>query len=128
MKLISKRALLNIMAATMLATVSPVLAHAPKNGAHGGAQANAGAYHVEMVMQGATLEVFLRDHGDNAVSSDGFRGIAILLVDGKARRILLEPAGENRLSGISDLSLPEAPKGAVQITTPSGSTVQAKFE
>ena len=57
----------------------------------------------------------------------GFKGLAIFVVDGKPQRIPLTPAGENRLSGTSSVALPASPKGAVQITIPSGSTLQAKF-
>jgi hypothetical protein len=35
--------------------------------------------------------------------------------------------GENRLTGTSVVSMPKESKGAVQMTTPSGTTVQAKF-
>jgi hypothetical protein len=38
------------------------------------------------------------------------------------------PAGTNKLSGTSPVALPKEPKGAVQITTPTGSTLQAKFQ
>ena len=93
----------------------------PKNGANGGAQADAGSYHVEVVPKGAVLHVFLRDHNDKDVKSEGFKGTAIFVVGGKSHRILLTPAGENRLSGTASVDLPAEPKGAVQITTPSGS-------
>jgi hypothetical protein len=73
------------------------------------------------------LQVFLRDHSDKDVASAGFKGTAILVVGGKPQRIPLTPAGANKLSGTSSVALPKEPKGAVQITTPTGSTVQAKF-
>lgn len=117
------------IAAVTLLLVTPSLAwaHAPKVGANGGPQADAGSFHVEVVPQGATLQVFLRDHADKAIVTDGYRGTAIFVVDGKPLRIPLAPAGENRLSGSSEVAIPSNPKGAVQITTPTGSTVQAKF-
>ncbi len=113
--------------ALLLVTTSFAWGHAPKVGANGGSQADAGSFHVEVVPQGTTLQVFLRDHADKAVGTDGYRGTAIFVVDGKPLRIPLAPAGENRLTGTSNVSIPSEPKGAVQITTPSGSTVQAKF-
>jgi hypothetical protein len=116
-----------VTVAALLLPSSLVLAHAPKIGANGGAQTDAGSYHVEIVSKGTTLQVFLRDHGDKDVKSDGFKGTAIFVIDGKPQRIPLTPAGENRLSGTSSVNLPSNPKGAVQITTPAGSTVQAKF-
>jgi hypothetical protein len=113
--------------ALFIATTSISLAHAPKVGANGGAQADAGSFHVEVVSQGMTLQVFLSDHSEKAVPTDGYKGTAIFIVDGKPQRIPLIPAGNNQLRGTSAVSIPIEPKGAVQITTPSGSTVQAKF-
>jgi hypothetical protein len=120
--------LVYIAAATLLvAATSLASAHAPKVGANGGAQTDAGSFHVEVLPQGGTLQVFLRDHSDKAVSTVGYKGLAIFVIDGKPQRIPLTPAGENKLTGTSTVTLPGEPKGAVQITTPSGSTVQAKF-
>lgn len=113
--------------ALLLAAGPPAWAHAPKLGANGGQQTDAGSFHVEVVAQGTTLQVFLRDHADKAVTADGYKGTAIFVIDGKPQRIPLAPAGENKLTGTSAVSIPYEPKGAVQITTPSGSTVQAKF-
>jgi hypothetical protein len=120
--------LVHITAATVfIATASLASAHAPKMGANGGPQADAGSLHVEVLPQGTTLQVFLRSHADKAVPTDGYKGMAIFVIDGKPQRIPLTPGGENKLVGSSDVTLPSEPKGAVQITTPSGSTVQAKF-
>lgn len=113
--------------ALLLATTSFASAHAPKIGANGGAQADAGSFHVEVVPQDTTLQVFLRDHADKAIVTDGFKGTAIFVIDGKPQRIPLLPAGENKLTGTSAISIPSQPKGAIQINTPAGSTVQAKF-
>jgi hypothetical protein len=114
-------------AALLVAANAAALAHSPKIGANGGPQTDAGSYHLEVVAKGTTLDVFLRDHSDKAVKAEGFRGTAIFVVDGKSERIPLTPAGENKLSGTSAVTLPGSPKGAVQITTPTGSTVQGKF-
>ncbi|ACA14758.1 conserved hypothetical protein [Methylobacterium sp. 4-46] len=108
------------------APVLPALAHAPKTGSHGGPQTDAGPYHVELVASGTTLELYLRSHADQPVTTAGFKGTAILVVDGKPQRITLEPQGD-RLTGTSPVSLPAALKGAVQLTTPNGSTASGKF-
>lgn len=102
-------------------------AHAPKTGHHGGRQADAGSFHVELVAQGTSLAVYLRDHADKEVKTEGFKGTAIFVIGGKPQRITLTPDGENRLKGTAGVTLPTEPKGAVQITTPTGGTVQAKF-
>jgi len=112
----------------LLAAPALVQAHAPKIGVHGGAQADAGSFHVEVVPDGTTLQVYLRDHSDKDIASAGFKGTAIFVIGGKPQRIPLTPAGANKLTGTSSVALPKEPKGAVQITTPTGSTVQAKFQ
>jgi len=62
------------------------------------------------------------------VASAGFKGLALFkAADGKPVRIPLEPAGDNELTGVSPSPLPAQLEGAVQITTPTGSEVQAKF-
>ena len=115
------------VAAILIATTPFAYAHSPKVGANGGPQADAGSFHVEVVPQGTTLQVFLRDQSDKAVVTAGYKGAAIFVIDGKPQRIPLEPAGDNKLTGTSSVAIPSKPKGAVQITTPTGSTLQAKF-
>jgi hypothetical protein len=121
-----QRGALVIMAALAIAPLG-ASAHGPKVGQNGGPQEDAGSFHVEIVPQGTVLQVYLKDHSDKAVSTQGFKGTAIFVINGKAERIPLIPAGDNQLKGTSSVGLPAQPKGAVQITTPSGSTVQAKF-
>lgn len=121
------------LAIALLTTALAILpagsfAHAPKVGENGGAQTDAGSFHVELVAKEANIDVYLRDHSNNAVVTAGFKGAAILVVDGKPLRIELLPAGDNRLTGSAPVALPQAPKGAVLITTPSGSTAQGKFQ
>lgn len=121
--------LTQVGAITLVAvSVSMAAAHAPKVGANGGPQADAGNFHVEIVPKGTTLLVFLRDHADKAVLTEGHKGTAIFVIDRKAQRIPLVPSGKNMLTGTSQVSIPSQPKGAVQITTPAGTTVQAKFD
>jgi hypothetical protein len=103
-------------------------AHAPKVGVNGGPQTNAGAYHVEMVIKDRTLAVYLRDHGDKPVATEGFGGTAILVIEGKSERINLTPGGDNRLTGTSTVPLPVAPTGVVRLTIPAGGTVQGQFK
>ena len=103
------------------------LAHAPKVGLHGGPQVDAGLYHLELVAKETSLEAFLVGHDGKAVSTEGYKGVAILLLDGKPQRIALTPAGDNRLAGTAPSPLSGAIKGTVQITLPNGGTVQGKF-
>ena len=117
-----------LLISALLAAPSIGSAHGPKVGANGGPQVDAGDFHIEIVPQATVLQVYVRDQSDQAVKIEGYKGVAIFVIDGKPQRIPLVPAGESRLSGTSSVNLPAEPKGAVQITTPSGNTIQAKFD
>ena len=111
--------------AAALIVAQPALAHEAK-GPNGGKVVDAGEYHVELVAKDANVAVFVTDGSDKPVPATGFKGTAILVVDGKPQRITLEPQGPS-LTGKAAVALPAEPKGAVQLTTPAGSTVQGKF-
>ncbi len=110
-----------------LLTSGSALAHDAK-GKNGGRIADAGSYHVEMVVKSETVEVFISDEGDKPISASGFKGAAILVAAGKSQRVVLAPADGTRLSGSATASLPNQPKGVVQLTGPDGRTSQAKFD
>ncbi|HWM83928.1 MAG TPA: hypothetical protein VNQ56_17860 [Pseudolabrys sp.] len=118
------RYVLFLSAAAMI-VASAADAHNPR-ARHGGRIAHAGSYHVELVTEGKTVNAFLVGHDDRAMSADGYKGTAILLVDGKRQRIPLAPR-DNRLTGDADTNLPEGVTGVVQITNPTGATSSAKF-
>ena len=105
----------------------PAVAHDVVKGPNGGRVVDAGAYHVELVARQEAVEVFLTDANEKTVPTAGFKGVAILLVEGKSQRIVLEPTDAIRLSGKANVVIPAQPKGAVQITAPDGKTAQARF-
>jgi hypothetical protein len=116
---------LTVLAA--LAVARPAIAHETK-GPNGGRVVDAGSYHVELVVKPNDVAVYLTDAGDKPVTAAGFKGAAILMADGKAQRIALEPAQDNQLTGKTTVALPENVKGAVQLTTPDGKTAQGQFK
>jgi hypothetical protein len=116
-----------LIAAAVLVLAMPAFAHAPKS-KHGGRVVMAGAFHVELVAKDGTIEVHLIDHSDKPMTVSGYKGLAILAIDGKSQRIVLEPAGEAQLSGKAAGALPSRPKGVVQITPPDGKVVSARFD
>ncbi len=121
-----KKKLTVAIAALVLATAT--YAHGPDKGKNGGRQVDAGNYHVEMVTRDTTLAIYISDDNDKPVDAKGFKATGIFVVSGKPQRIELKPETANKLSGASSVPLPAALKGAVQITLPTGGTVQAKFE
>jgi hypothetical protein len=105
----------------------PADAHGPKS-RHGGRIVNAGPFHAELVANDKAIEIFLLGHDDKPVDPRGFKGVAILNVDGKAERITLAPSEKDALSGTAATALPANPTGAVQLTAPDGKTATAKFD
>ncbi len=122
--MITRRAFASAVFATTL-IVSPATAHDPKP-QHGGKIVVAGNYHVELVAKERQVHVYLLDHTDKLVPVKGRKGVAILVIDGKSMRIPLE-LEDVRLSGQAPSNLPASPKGVVQITEPTGGTLQARF-
>jgi hypothetical protein len=116
----------SLILASLIAVAVPAAAHDVEKGPHGGRMADAGSYHVELVAKDNTVDVFLTGADDKPVSATGFKGTAILVVDGKAQRIVLEATGA-KLTGKAGVPLPAQPKGAVQLTAPDGKTASAKF-
>ena len=104
-------------------------AHAHETtGPNGGRVVDAGNLHVELVASGKSVNVFVTDANDKPVPAADFKGTAILVVDGKALRVPLAPAKDNRLTGAAQVEIPDAAKGAVQLQLPGGGTVQGRFQ
>ncbi|MGV7034280.1 hypothetical protein [Methylobacterium symbioticum] len=120
--MIPRCVLAGLLAGSVIAT--PLQAHEVA-GSRGGRVADVGRYHAELVAAGEAVEVFLSE-GDRALPAAGFKGTAILVVDGKPARVPLSPAGD-RLAGRAPAILGPHPKGAVQITAPDGSTASGRL-
>ena len=111
----------------LLSLAFPAIAHDAK-GPNGGRMTDAGNYHVELVTKQNDMEVFISDSKEKPVASTGFKGLAVLVVDGKPVRVPLEPSGSDRLKGSAGLPIPVNVKGVIQLTAQDGKTAQAKFE
>jgi hypothetical protein len=105
----------------------PTFAHEMEKGPHGGRVVDNGQVHVELVAKDKVVDVYLTDKSDKAIAAAGYKGVAILLVGGKNQRIVLEHAGDNRLTGNANGPISRL-TGAVRLTAPDGATSQAKFE
>ena len=117
-----------MITAFVLFMVLPAFGHELEKGPHGGRVLDTGQVHVELVAKDSLVEVYLTDGSNKAVAALGYKGIAILLISGKSQRIVLEPAGDNLLTGKTTVALTSPPKGAVLLTAPDGKTSQAKFD
>ena len=107
---------------------APVAAHDVLKGPNGGRVVDAGAHHVEMIVSGTAVTVFVTDTADKPIGVSGFKGLAVLTVGGKAQRIVLAPQEGTRLTGAAPMALPTDVRGVVQLTTPDGKTAQGRFQ
>ena len=78
----------------------PAHAHEAK-GSHGGRIADAGPYHAELVAKDKVIEIFLTGENDKPVDPNGFKGVAIFSLGGKAERIPLTPSEKNLRSSMT---------------------------
>jgi hypothetical protein len=116
-----------------LALASPALALAHDDATldametpNGGQVRMAGPYHFELVLGDNDLSVYLTDHSDKPVPSDGVGGNVIVMSGGRAT-IAVAPAGDNRLAGQGTFQRSPDMKAVVSLTFPDGNTWQARF-
>jgi len=93
---------------------------------HGGQVRMAGPYHYELVLGENAVSVYLTDHADQPVASEGVSGNAIIL-SGSRATIPLTPSGDNRLDGQGAFEAGPEMRAVVSLTFPDGSTWQARF-
>jgi len=122
------RTLAALLLALSLIAPTLVFAHEAGKGRNGGLRVDAGRYHTEIVANGSsTFVVFLSDGDDKPIPAAGFKGQAILVIDGKSVRFPLEAADGSRLVGTAPVPVKAGVKGVVQLTSPDGGSAQGKF-
>jgi hypothetical protein len=104
-------------------------AHAPPMGKHGGPQVNAGPYHVEAVIDGRLITVYITDHGGAPPrQADGISATARMTpLNGSASDMPLRAQAAGVLSGEAEKRLVVPPLGTIEIRTPFNTTVRATF-
>ena len=67
----------------------------------------AGPYHLELVAKDKEMVLYVTDHGDNPVKTEGGTAKATIQIGkGKAgTTVKLEPAGENQMKGLGEFTL-----------------------
>ena len=101
-----KHLLAYITLCTLLLGAVSVDAHKAKDSGpvtalHGGQALTAGPYHLELVATDGELTLYVRDHSDKAISTDGAKAKATIQHGTEKARtqIELEPSGEHTLKG-----------------------------
>ncbi len=93
---------------------------------NGGQVRMAGPYHFELVLGDGVVNVYLTDHSDAPVASEGVSGSAIIL-SGSRATIDLTPSGDSRLDGQGAFEVGPDMRAVVALTFPDGETWQARF-
>jgi hypothetical protein len=121
-----KRLKLTLLTAALLA-INSASAHEAK-GPHGGRVVDAGNYHLELVVRGSDVALFVTDGNEKPIAATGFKAVAILNADGKAQRVALEAGDAAKISGKAETALPTDVKVVVQLTAPDGKIRQGQFK
>ncbi len=117
----------HILAVGIALASIPAFAHEPRKGPNGGELVDAGSYHIEVIGRGAAIEVLISDAMDKPVPAAGFKALAIVVVDGKTQRIVLEPSPDGaKLIGTAPAPITTL-KGAVQLTDKNGKTATGRI-
>ena len=100
-----------------------------KESTHGGQTRMAGPYHLELVAKDKEIVLYVMDHADRNLSTEGGTGKATVQV-GKARNkttVKLEPAGNNMLKGNGDFTVSPGTVVIVFVELPEQEATTARF-
>jgi len=96
--------------------------------AHGGQLRMAGPYHLELVVAGELVTLFVTDHSDQPIDTAG-ASAKVIITSGKKKRyvVILSPAGGNKLSGSGEFKLSKSSTVSVLIAFPDQEPQRANF-
>jgi hypothetical protein len=117
-----------------LAVSLPVAAHTEEYfdsvaAPHGGQMRMAGPYHLELVTKDNEIVLYVADHGDKKIGTEGGVGKASIQIGkGKPKSsIKLEPAGDNMLKGTGDFTVTPETTIITFIKLPDQEAQSARF-
>ncbi len=94
---------------------------------HGGQVRMAGPFHLELVAGNGELTVYVTDHGDKHVPTQGASGTATVLAGKDKASVPLVPAGGNLLKGKGKFTRMPGMKVVVSLTLPGQTPQVARF-
>jgi hypothetical protein len=100
-----------------------------KESTHGGQTRMAGPYHLELVVKDKEIILYVMDHADRNLSTEGGAGKATVQI-GKAKNktsVKLEPAGNNMLKGTGDFVVSPEAVVTVFVELPEQEVTAARF-
>ena len=112
----------------------PVEAHKAKHAdvvkpLHGGQSLAAGPYHLELVAKSGELILYVTDHADKAIPTDGAKAKATIQQGYEKARIQveLEPSGDNTLKGTGAFTINQDTGIMVFLKLPEQEAYAARF-
>lgn len=119
----------NLLLAASLLLAGNALAHTDdyldtQSSPHGGQVRMTDTHHLELVIQGKEITVYVMNHGNEPMPSAGMEATATVLSGGTKVDVKLEPQAPNLLKGPGDFALSDDMK--VVISIPSHA-LQARF-
>lgn len=96
---------------------------------HGGQLRAAGPFHLELVAEDGELTLYVTDHGDKPISTEGGQGKANIQVgkDGERKSVVLEPVYANIMKGKGDFQITPETSVSVFLAIPGYDTQGANF-
>ena len=121
------------LCATLLGAV-PAGAHSAKHAEpvkalHGGQSLAAGPYHLELVAKDGELLLYVTDHSDKGIPSDGAKAKATIQhgFEKATIQVELEPSGDNQLKGTGAFSIHPDTGVIVFLKLPKQEAYAARF-
>lgn len=102
-------------------------ADGPATGPNGGQVKDAGKYHLELVVRGSALTVYVTGAKNAKAATKGATGSATVLAGKNTSSVKLEPSGENAFAGSGSFQSAPDMKVVVSVTLLGQSPIQARF-
>lgn len=129
-----KHLLGHLVLGVMLICSAPVDAHKAKHAdavkpVHGGQALAAGPYHLELVAKDGELTLYVTDHADKAVPTDGAKAKATIQQEFEKARIevAMEPSGDNTMKGTGAFTINQDTGIMVFLKLPDQEAYAARF-
>lgn len=127
-----KRALGGLILWAILTSALPIDAHTDEyfesvDAPHGGQLRMVGPFHLELVTEDKDITVYVTDHADNKITTEGGLAKATIETGPTKTQVHLHPVGDNRLKGSGTFSLTQDTVVIVFIKLPNQEGYAARF-
>ncbi len=95
---------------------------------HGGQMRMAGPFHLEMVVKGGAITVYVADHGNDAIATDGAKAVARVSSGKDVVEVPLAPAGANVMKGSGAFKATRGTRVELSIEVPGKGSADASFQ